>query len=1835
LKNHWCLLSLAVIVVIAFLLRTVFAYGISADGDFALSGGAVAEYHLHMVESILNGSYSLSDASVNYPLGGLNVYPPLVDFLGAFVGMILSATGMSTATAASAGLAVLNPIIGALTCIPVYLIGKELYSKGIGVVAALIFAFLALPITTSVFSSGTEYATAAFMVAFMSYFMVKMVKAMDAAEEGKKSFIIYSVLAGIFFGLAALSWNGFAILLYIPVVAMYIQLFLNRFSGKNLTDVLVGYSVVMLIGVAIAAVYYFPAGLSEQIMISPLVLAIIAIAFAAIFKALESQPWVLVIPALAIAFIVIVAVLFFATPDIYAMIFKPSIYTDDSVSGLINNRVSMSNVSAYYGWLTMWLPILLGIYEFYQLARKDRSNTKVFTAVWLLIMFFIVWTTYSNAAAVGSVFAVGSAAAIVLVVKRANFKDYWTSIKSAGFPGCFKKIIKPLPFATIIIVGLLVIVPNATYGVDAGMPNNNDPLFGENGNTQFVIKTGDSYPAGDLWEYAKDNNLDDGAIVTWLNNTYDAVSLGGFTNVTDTVGGGAVTASSLYLSEGSSGAFATMMVRLALSDDRAMSVLENKFNLAAQYLKDVDLARQAMVANPGEYGYIDEDMTDTAAQYMAAVHEIVDSGSTAVLMGVYDQMRMATGDSISYVYVDGSMLPLQYNDGNSFSTMAYVGGYTVDQYGAATQFYSYNTYYGITVYTSAMYDTFIWKALIGPSASDAGYSSSYTYLADLALSDGTAMAMPGLVEGFDVVYWMVMYNPDSRAVVSDDGWEYMLADDAIAKQKNDGGVINYLSSIMLLSYSNQMVNPVVSATIEDANGTPVSGAKMTVYAYDDYYGKDIIYSEAKSINGVFQINVPSTDYSVKVTMGSVVVSVSDEVQDQYTLPAVTISGDVMVGESKYTGQDLYIKVTSKTTGESFSDTVREGYVYIDGLVPDTYSYEITSGSGTSLGTGTLNVSTDIGDITFALKSYKITTTVKDANGELIEGVFAYATNVDSQTQFRAVTNEEGVAEIYAIPGTYSMTVGNGYTTATNSTVTISSSNRTSSLTVYPSYGFFVEGADGHILSVSAGDYTTYTISNGTVVEIPESLATDNMQYTLYGYYGDKVYLGVFTFGSDESVVVSGLADEDSEQMPVEVTPANAIKVSGTLKSGDSGVKGTVRFINAEGAVISVGADTDGKFTAALAAGEYTIYADNGSDKVYFGKKTASSDIGDLDLVDGRKITANLKYNPRTADSSSKALPFVKAFIDFTYNEVQYELIGMTNTSGAAAFYIPDNVEATVTFNNTEGTLDTAAFTCTNLKKTISSGTSNSTQTITVVAQNATSSEKNVINKCYVTAIAPMTLTFYKDGATDVPSADLKYEFDAGETLQVVVGQYDVVIDGSTGVYYKGTGYVYAGCSGLFGVDVTEVIKANIVKGANDVITVESDGEYFIDGSTYYLEVGHKFYFKSTNGDGDSQKVAYGYVDTNYAESPVTLNLTAEYSKITITGYIGVAYDGELTVTDLNGDNHMIFDISAGAYTAALPSSFTSARFYVEASTTVDGVKYTYTDFRETLVHDGDIVNFDALLDDVSESTDDLVVSAELVDADAQAIKVTITNNTNVSKSYSVSAGRALYFTTFSETVAAGATQSVTILATYDARAVSTGSDGFEITASEIGGSTSKTVKVKQAPSDMDAQIDIYTADDTHGKNDRISAYEYMYSLTFVNHSSFTNHVWFNSFEILGYGVALTDEAGLEVVTLNTGFDLQGFETKTVYIKLIPLSSDSGSVPAVTWTAHYGSGVTQKTQTAQDVEIDAGTATASGDDIYNSRSGIPVGVWILAGAAILLAIMALWLGSKRGVFSRKN
>ena len=1902
-RSHWCALSMCAIIIVAFLLRFVFAYGVSADGDYALSGGSNAQYHLHVVESILNGTYSMTDATVNYPVGGVLYIPPLLDIIAAAVAMLFEGS-LGTTAAASLGLGVLAPIFGTLTCIPVYMIGREMYDKKIGVVSALVFAFLALPISTSVFSNGNEYSLAAFLIVFMVYFLLKMAKAADAADatEGGswRGVLVNGAVAGVFLALAALTWNGFRVILLVLIILMVLQAVVSRLKGKDVKKVANGYALAILIGTLVPAIYYIPAGLFDLVYSGPLLAAIVSVVFVYAFAALQKKPWVITIPALIIVFLVFCVVLAVVAPDVFdVFIFGNSLFTDEVMAELATTYVSMSEVASYYGWFTMWLPLCVVIWETYQYFRKDRSVFRLMVIILMFGFFCCAWTSYSAAVVVGCMFAVGTAASVVLVIRKAHIRDWASSIRKAGFPGCFRKLVKPLPLVSVLVVALLIILPNVSFAVDAGISSNtedDDAYYA--GNTSYTIKTGDSYPIEDIWASTEDQPKS-GAIATWIDYSYDAVSQAGFESVTDTLGNGATSVANIYLGDGSSGAIAAMMMRIMMSntdvDYSSCFPDSSVYETLMSYIEDPELAKDEITNDPDTYGSVRSDLSDDVAVYLAGVECISSGMSLSDIMETYDKVCEAADNSINYILVDGSMLPLYYGDGDIFSTIAYFAGYSIDSYGAASQYYSINYYYGYASYTDEMYETLLWKALIGVSADDAGYSSAYSYLSALTLSDGSedsAKAVPGSgLAGFTVASWIVYYNPDSEAESDDDGWYYIDGYEALELQATDGGVINYLASIVLLEYTGTSSSSTITGlttgstttsdiAVVDEDGESVDGAEVDVYYYSETFSQYIKYSEnSVSTDGVYTVLLPEDyDYYIEISIGDVVLATyQNTVPDSYTVKSVTAEGEIVAGDNVYDSETMILELTG--VADEITLKVYDGTFSVT-LLPGEYDYVVTGADGTSLGSGTVTLYADesgsVSGLQLSLTTYTITVTVKDVYGNTIDGTeyedtpIVYATDVDTGAQLWAEVDEDGTAVIDALPGTYTISMGNGMTTILSTTYTVSSSSKTASVTAYESETVEISGLDlpdGIVLTVTAGSFSTVAYVDGDTItfDIPVGYGTDNVVYSVYGLSGTEIYYGVYTGGTSlelqctDYVVVSGQLHNDEED-------------DEDTDEDETGEEGTVTFMTSDfdGFQITYVTDGEGNFTAIVpAVSDLYIYATNEDDLVYYAALDASGDVDELEiqLVDGRTVTQYFKFDSSTSGGNEN-LAFVLVTIEFTYDDVDYVLYSMTNTSGVVYFYIPDNITADVYINGT-GTLDNEYFYCSDITRAVSSGTSDTSATEIIRYAEYSSNPENYVKTVTVTNTYDFDFTyvFYDD------DDDTEVTVSAGEEITLFPGQYTITVDGSTGYYFDGTVYLYLGETELTGFDYIEVVVVETTSGENDTVTVtasDDDAVYYEDedeDGVYYLQIGYGYLFTSTaisdDEDDEYTYVIYAYVDLTEAEfgdDAISIDITAVESLMDVTGYIGVEVDGTITVeyTNSNGDYVLLeFDIDEGAYTISIPESTDTIDVTAEVSSTDDDdVEHwfsgsaTFTGLSDGAVRNLSVSNSDAPEEEEDEEDDDddddePTVELEIDDADftsgVASVTFTVTNLTDVTMTYLVTAGDSwMLDEATAVTVEADSSATFTVTGTYDPNTVAPGLDGVTLTVEDVNGeeSVTKSITMNSSEEDDGEDLVVYIAgEDDAASYDKISGSQYMYAITFVNNSTSTKTAVITiETEVDGWYVTVMDSDGYYVGSSGDEITIYGLQTVTYYVSLLiaELEPDESvdEVPSVDVTIS-GDASYDISFVAETIDVETSDGTVSGDNAMDERSDVPYGIWFMLAVIILLVIAVLWLASKRGVFSR--
>lgn len=106
-----------------------------------------------------------------------------------------------------------------------------------------------------------------------------------------------------------------------------------------------------------------------------------------------------------------------------------------------------------------------------------------------------------------------------------------------------------------------------------------------------------------------------------------------------------------------------------------------------------------------------------------------------------------------------------------------------------------------------------------------------------------------------------MYNPDKDATVNSPGWVDMNAPDAIRLQDENGGVINYLRSAVVMKYVGTG-GSVFHGTVENKAGAPIPDVTVNVYAtLEDFDPSEkisqVLYSTCVTdANGEYSVLLP-------------------------------------------------------------------------------------------------------------------------------------------------------------------------------------------------------------------------------------------------------------------------------------------------------------------------------------------------------------------------------------------------------------------------------------------------------------------------------------------------------------------------------------------------------------------------------------------------------------------------------------------------------------------------------------------------------------------------------------------------------------------------------------------------------------------------------------------------------------------------------------------------------------------------------------------------------------------------------------------------------------------
>lgn len=267
-KNACVILFL--IILLALVFRSFAFDKIFVDGS-VLFQGYDEYYHARLITYAVHNfpGYMWFDSYVDYP-DGINVgWMPLYDLATAFVILVLG-SGSPTAHTIETVAAIFPAILGALTVIPIFLIGKELLDKKLGLLGAFLFAIMPSHILVSRLGAVDHHVAETLLFALILLLIILSLKKRkddEAAQSVKpemnrgipgrfftgKSF---AALVGITIGALVFTWSAAPI--YIAIFSMYfiVQYGVDLYRKQSSSDIMLIGAIAAFTAIAISVFLY-------------------------------------------------------------------------------------------------------------------------------------------------------------------------------------------------------------------------------------------------------------------------------------------------------------------------------------------------------------------------------------------------------------------------------------------------------------------------------------------------------------------------------------------------------------------------------------------------------------------------------------------------------------------------------------------------------------------------------------------------------------------------------------------------------------------------------------------------------------------------------------------------------------------------------------------------------------------------------------------------------------------------------------------------------------------------------------------------------------------------------------------------------------------------------------------------------------------------------------------------------------------------------------------------------------------------------------------------------------------------------------------------------------------------------------------------------------------------------------------------------------------------------------------------------------------------------------------------------------------------------------------
>ena len=489
LKSHFSIYTAAIAAVMAVMLyiRIALPYNVvftNWPGNYVNIAADDAPEQMRMVYNTLAHFpfRELYDPFTNYPYGSLVHFGPLFTMLIAVPSLILGLGHPSTQLTATVG-AYVPAILGALCAIPTYFVGKKLFGRNAGLLAALILMFLPGQFLARSLLGFTDHHVAEVLfsvatIAVLAYALDSAKKTGISLEQIKnrdfkpiKETLVLACLAGITMGCYLLSWPGGLLIAFILFIYFVLQCVIDHVRGKSLDSTLIVAGFMYFIPMVMVLPYslqYLHFDLVNWSLTQPVILGMALVGIGLIYavsRLMEKRAPRLVYPV-ALAAIALVGMLFLsiAMPQLYGIVMA-GLGKFQSSGGMLT--VAEAQPPGFNNlWLDFNWNIIISIGAMFILAYRiyrDRRPAELMFLVWSLIMLWASFTevrfTYYFAVNASLLTAYVAMEAFNLLGARKFKENFIKKVKSpADIPDFLSKFSVPTVAMSILAVVLIVIV---------------------------------------------------------------------------------------------------------------------------------------------------------------------------------------------------------------------------------------------------------------------------------------------------------------------------------------------------------------------------------------------------------------------------------------------------------------------------------------------------------------------------------------------------------------------------------------------------------------------------------------------------------------------------------------------------------------------------------------------------------------------------------------------------------------------------------------------------------------------------------------------------------------------------------------------------------------------------------------------------------------------------------------------------------------------------------------------------------------------------------------------------------------------------------------------------------------------------------------------------------------------------------------------------------------------------------------------------------------------------------------------------------------------------------